>query len=71
MQPGLVIAIEPMVQFSTHETKTLKDKWTVVSKDGGLAAHFEHTVAITNRGPESFDKVLAFVYPYRVVVRTE
>ncbi len=57
LQPGLVIAIEPMVQFSTHETKTLKDKWTVVSKDGGLAAHFEHTVAITNRGPEILTKL--------------
>ncbi len=57
LQPGLVIAIEPMVQFSTRETKTLKDKWTVVSKDGGLAAHFEHTVAITNRGPEILTKL--------------
>lgn len=52
LQPGLVIAIEPMVQSSTWETKTLKDNWTVISKDHGLAAHFEHTVAITNNGPE-------------------
>ena len=52
LQSGLVLAIEPMVQFGTWETKTLKDKWTVVSKDGSLAAHFEHTVAITNSGPE-------------------
>lgn len=52
LQPGLVLAIEPMVQYGTWETKTLKDKWTVVSKDGSLAAHFEHTVAITNSGPE-------------------
>ena len=52
MQPGLVIAIEPMVQRGTWETRTLKDKWTVVSKDSSLAAHFEHTVAITNNGPE-------------------
>jgi methionyl aminopeptidase len=47
-----VIAIEPMVQVGTWLTRTLKDKWTVVSKDGSLAAHFEHTVAVTNNGPE-------------------
>jgi methionyl aminopeptidase len=52
MRPGLVIAIEPMVQAGTWQTRTLKDNWTVVSKDGSLAAHFEHTVAITNNGPE-------------------
>lgn len=50
--PGLVLAIEPMVQIGTIETQTLKDKWTVISKNHGLAAHFEHTVAITNHGPE-------------------
>ncbi len=49
---GMVIAIEPMVQYNTWETKTLRDGWTVVSKDESLAAHFEHTVAITNSGPE-------------------
>jgi methionyl aminopeptidase len=52
MRPGLVIAIEPMVQVGTWQTRTLKDNWTVISKDGSLAAHFEHTVAITNNGPE-------------------
>lgn len=52
LQPGLVIAIEPMVQGGTWQTDVLRDKWTVVSKDGSLAAHFEHTVAITNNGPE-------------------
>lgn len=52
LQAGLVLAIEPMVQAGTWETKTLKDKWTVVSKDRSLTAHFEHTVAITNNGPE-------------------
>jgi methionyl aminopeptidase len=52
LRPGLVIAIEPMVQVGTWHTRTLKDNWTVVSKDGSLAAHFEHTVAITNNGPE-------------------
>jgi methionyl aminopeptidase len=52
LRAGLVIAIEPMVQCGTWHTRTLKDNWTVVSKDGSLAAHFEHTVAITNNGPE-------------------
>lgn len=52
LQPGLVIAIEPMVQQKTWQTKTLRDEWTVVNKSGALAAHFEHTVAITNTGPE-------------------
>ena len=52
LQAGLVIAIEPMVQGGSWQTNVLRDKWTVVSKDGSLAAHFEHTVAITNNGPE-------------------
>ncbi|MFN8495423.1 MAG: type I methionyl aminopeptidase [Caldilineaceae bacterium] len=52
LTPGLVIAIEPMVQRGTWQTRTLKDNWTVVSKDRSLTAHFEHTVAITNNGPE-------------------
>ncbi len=52
LEPGLVIAIEPMVQAGTWQTKVLSDDWTVVSKDGSLAAHFEHTIAVTNNGPE-------------------
>jgi methionyl aminopeptidase len=52
IQPGLVIALEPMVQVGTWQTETLKDKWTVISKDHSLTAHFEHTIAITNKGPE-------------------
>lgn len=52
LEAGLVIAVEPMVQVGTWLTRTLNDKWTVVSKDGSLAAHFEHTIAITNNGPE-------------------
>ncbi len=52
LRSGLVVAIEPMVQIGTWRTETLKDKWTVVSKDHSLSAHFEHTVAVTNRGPE-------------------
>ena len=52
LSPGLVLAIEPMVQIGTWRTETLKDKWTVISKDHSLSAHFEHTVAVTNKGPE-------------------
>ncbi len=52
LRPGLVVAIEPMVQAGTWQTRTLKDNWTVVSKDGSMAAHFEHTIAITHSGPE-------------------
>jgi len=52
MQPGLVFALEPMVQLGTPLTRTLKDDWTVISKDYSMTAHFEHTIAITNNGPE-------------------
>jgi methionyl aminopeptidase len=52
LEPGLVIALEPMVQVGTWETRTLKDKWTVISRDHSLSAHFEHTIAVTNKGPE-------------------
>lgn len=52
LKEGMVLAIEPMVNFGTWETKVLEDGWTVVTKDGLPSAHFEHTVAITNNGPE-------------------
>lgn len=52
LEPGLVMALEPMVQIGTWQTRTLKDRWTVVSRDGSLSAHFEHTIAVTNQGPE-------------------
>jgi methionyl aminopeptidase len=48
---GLTIAIEPMVNVGTAKTKTLSDKWTVVTADAKRSAHFEHTVAITEHGP--------------------
>lgn len=48
---GLTIAIEPMVNLGTSRTRTLPDKWTVVTGDGRRSAHFEHTVAITEQGP--------------------
>lgn len=52
LQPGMVIAIEPMVSLGTKETRTLDDHWTVVTSDGSYAAHFEHTVAITGGDAE-------------------
>ena len=48
---GLTIAIEPMVNAGSAETRTLPDKWTVVTMDGARSAHFEHTVAVTESGP--------------------
>lgn len=51
LQPGLTIAIEPMVNVGDYKTKTLADKWTVVTADRSRSAHFEHTVAITAEGP--------------------
>ncbi|MFQ5532623.1 MAG: type I methionyl aminopeptidase [Candidatus Methylomirabilales bacterium] len=52
LRPGMVFAIEPMVNAGTHEVTILEDRWTAVSQDRSLSAHFEHTVAITEKGPE-------------------
>lgn len=52
LRPGMVLAIEPMIAVGTGETDELDDEWTVVTADGSLAAHYEHTVAITESGPE-------------------
>ncbi|MBP8854916.1 MAG: type I methionyl aminopeptidase [Oscillospiraceae bacterium] len=49
---GMTLAIEPMVNEKSHVVKTLSDEWTVKTVDGGLSAHFEHTIAITSNGPE-------------------
>ena len=51
LQAGMTLAIEPMVNAGGAATRTLKDKWTIVTADGELSAHFEHTVAITADGP--------------------
>jgi methionyl aminopeptidase len=48
---GMTLAIEPMITVGSPATRTLSDKWTVVTADGSLSAHFEHTVAITGNGP--------------------
>jgi methionyl aminopeptidase len=52
LRPGLVLAIEPMITEGSHAVKILKDGWTVVTADGKLAAHFEHTIAVTDDGPK-------------------
>jgi methionyl aminopeptidase len=52
LRPGMVITIEPMIAAGAPDWKTLNDRWTVVTLDGSLAAQFEHTVAITDNGPE-------------------
>lgn len=51
LRPGLVIAIEPMLNQGTATVHTLEDKWTVVTADGRRSSHFEHTVAVTENGP--------------------
>ena len=52
LKPGMVLAIEPMVTMGSWEVRVLDDGWTAVTKDGSLAAHFEHTIAVTENGPE-------------------
>jgi len=52
LRAGMVLAIEPMVTMGSWEVKVLDDGWTAVTQDGSLAAHFEHTVAVTDNGPE-------------------
>ncbi len=51
LKPGMVLAIEPMINAGSAEVKVLPDGWTAVTTDGSLSAHFEHTVAITKDGP--------------------
>lgn len=52
LRPGMVLAIEPMVNQFSYAVRVLQDGWTAVTADGGLSAHFEHTVAVTDNGPE-------------------
>lgn len=51
LKEGMVLAIEPMVNAGSHEVEIKEDGWTAVTKDGSLSAHFEHSVAITHKGP--------------------
>lgn len=57
LRKGMVLAIEPMVNMGSYRVKTLSDHWTVVTEDGKLCAHFEHTVALTDAGPEILTKL--------------
>ena len=50
--PGMTIAIEPMVNAGGYDVKVQPDGWTVLTKDGSLSAHFEHTIVITADGPK-------------------
>ena len=52
LRPGMTIAIEPMVNAGRPDVKILKDHWTVVTQDGSLSAHFEHTILVTSGAPE-------------------
>jgi methionyl aminopeptidase len=52
LRPGMVLALEPMVTMGHWEVRVLADRWTAVTADGSLAAHFEHTVAVTEQGPD-------------------
>ncbi|MBI3037858.1 type I methionyl aminopeptidase [bacterium] len=52
LEAGMVLAIEPMVNVGSHQVKVLSDQWTVVTVDGTLSAHFEHSVAVTEDGPK-------------------
>ena len=59
LKAGMTLAIEPMITIGNPATRTLPDKWTVVTQDKSLSAHFEHTVAVTRRRSEDPDKVTA------------
>jgi methionyl aminopeptidase len=56
LQAGMVLAIEPMINAGRPEVEILEDQWTAVTIDRKLSAHFEHTVAITENGPEILTK---------------
>ena len=57
IKPGLVLAIEPMINLGTEKVKVLADGWTVVTADGKPSAHFEHTIAVTQNGPEILTRI--------------
>jgi len=57
LKSGMILAIEPMVNQGSYKVKILEDGWTVVTEDGMLSAHFEHSVAITDNGPEILSKL--------------
>ena len=56
LEPGICLAIEPMFTLGGHDTRIMADGWTVVTADGSLAAHFEHTIAVTDGRPADPDR---------------
>jgi methionyl aminopeptidase len=63
LKAGMVLAIEPMVTMGTWDVRILDDGWTAVTKDGSLAAHFEHTVAVTDNGPDVLTRRTRVAHP--------
>jgi methionyl aminopeptidase len=57
LKSGMILAVEPMVNEGNYNVQVLQDGWTVVTKDGSLSAHFEHSIAITDNGPEILSKL--------------
>ncbi|MBN1546307.1 MAG: type I methionyl aminopeptidase [Syntrophaceae bacterium] len=58
LKAGMVLAIEPMVNQGTYKVKLMPDGWTVMTEDGRLSAHFEHSVAITDKGPDILSRLV-------------
>ena len=56
LMPGMTLAIEPMINMGSYDVKVMPDGWTVLTKDGSLSAHFEHTIVITPDGPQIMTK---------------
>jgi methionyl aminopeptidase len=52
LRPGMVLAVEPMINAGAPQVEVLEDDWTAVTRDGRLSAHFEHTILVTEQGPE-------------------
>lgn len=63
IRSGYVFAVEPMINLGTHSTKVLADGWTVITLDGKPSAHSEHTIAITEEGPEVLTKIVSKAPP--------
>ena len=63
LKEGMTLAIEPLVSAGRPHTRTLADGWGVVTKDGGLAAHYEHTIVITEKGYEILTEIKEEEHP--------
>lgn len=68
LRKGMTLALEPMINIGTHEVGVREDKWTVVTRDSKLSAHFEHTVAITDKEPEILTCLQAHLLKDRVKI---